>query len=204
MTTCNLKRLDEVIVHYVKQMPPRHVTVVSNIPITTVHRTLCDLGSVVAPDVVEVALECALRRKITTVDRIWRTIEELGTQGRRGPAVLAEILRTHAGRPTDSALETKCAQFFRRFRIPPPSRQVRIRDESGFLARVDFIWDDRGVVVEVDSRSHHLRRDRWEADLRRRNALTAGGLRVVHVTYERLTNDAVRVADEIFQGLSRG
>jgi very-short-patch-repair endonuclease len=79
---------------------------------------------------------------------------------------------------------------------------VRIHDEAGFLARVDFIWEDHGVVVEVDSRSH-LRRDQWEADLRRRNALTAQGLRVLHVTYERMILDAVGVAEEILLALSR-
>lgn len=184
-------------------MAPRHVTVVNNVPITTVHRTICDLGSAVDPDAVETAIDCALRRKITTVDRLWKTIEEVGIKGRRGPAVLAKILRSYAGRPTESALETRCAQFIRRFRLPPPTRQMRIRDESGFIARVDFIWEQHGVVVEVDSRSHHLRRIQWEADLRRRNLLTAKGLHVLHVTHERLLHDH-GVAAEIQRALSRG
>jgi very-short-patch-repair endonuclease len=184
-------------------MAPRHVTVVRGIPVTTVHRTLTDLGSVVDPNTVEMALESALRRKITTIDRLWRTIGEIGTRGRRGPAVLAGILGAHAGRPTESALETRFAQLVREFKIPSPARQVRVCDESGALARVDFIWEDAGVVVEVDGRSHHVRRDRWEADLRRRNGLTAQGLRVLHVTNERMILDAAGAAMEIRMALSR-
>jgi very-short-patch-repair endonuclease len=202
VTTRKLRRLDEVLIHQVNEMPSRQVTVVSNIPVTTVHRTLADLGSVASPQAVEMALECALRRRVTSVHRLWRTIDEMGTKGRRGPAVLAEVLRVQGRRPTESALETKFVQLVRRFELPPPTRQVRIHDESGFLARVDFIWEDHGVVVEVDSRSH-LRRDQWEADLRRRNALTAQGLRVLHVTYERMILDAVGVAEEILLALSR-
>jgi very-short-patch-repair endonuclease len=203
ITTCKLRRIDDVTIHQVADIAPRHVTVVRHIPVTTVHRTICDLGMAVPPNIVELALESALRRRITTIDRLWRTIEELGTKGRRGTAVLAEILRGHSGRPTESALESKCAQFFRRFRFPRPTRQLRIRDEDGFVARVDFIWQPQRVILEVDSRSHHLRREQWEADLRRRNALTAKGFLVLHVTYERLLVDAAAVAHEIERALSR-
>jgi very-short-patch-repair endonuclease len=152
---------------------------------------------------VEAALECALRRRITSIERLWRAIETIGTRGRRGAAVLSALLQVHEGRPTESALETKFAQFVRRFRLPAPSRQVKVRDKRGLLARVDFYWDEKAVIVEVDSRSHHLRREQWEADLRRRNALTSRGLLVLHVTYERLMTDPDGIANEIQMALER-
>jgi very-short-patch-repair endonuclease len=203
VSTQPIRSHDKVEYHVVTAMARRHVTVVNAIPVTTVHRTLTDLGSVVDANTVEMALESALRRNITTIDRLWRTIEEVGTRGRRGPAVLAAILGAHAGRPTESALETTFAQLVRRFGLPSPTRQVCISDESGLPARVDFFWEGHGVVVEVDGRSHHLRRDQWEADLRRRNGLTSQGLRVLHVTYERMSIDAAGAATEIRMALSR-
>ena len=68
LATCRLEFVDSVQMQRVAYMPKRHVTVVSNIPVTMVHRTLADLGSVASPHAVEMALECALRRRITSVD----------------------------------------------------------------------------------------------------------------------------------------
>jgi very-short-patch-repair endonuclease len=203
VTECHLRSWGPVEVHQTREMPSRDVTIVANMPVTTVHRTLVDLGTVAHPDIVETALECALRRRITSVERLWRAINAVGTRGRRGAAVLSALLRAHDGRPTESALETRFAQFVRRFRLPAPSRQVRVRDKQGLSARVDFFWDQKSVVVEVDSRSHHLRRRQWEADLRRRNTLTSRGLLVLHVTHERLVTDPDGIALEIRMALQR-
>jgi very-short-patch-repair endonuclease len=185
-TVRNFKSKDGSIVHRIPDMPPAHITNVKGIPLTTVHRTLADLGSVVEPHLVEAALECALRRRITTIDRLWGIIGELGRRGRRGPSVLARLLEAHDGRPTDSALETRCAQLLRKHGLPNPTRQVRIRDENGFLARVDFLYEQSGVVIEVDGRSHHVRRDQWATDLQRQNALTSKGLKVFRLTHEQI------------------
>jgi very-short-patch-repair endonuclease len=46
-----------------------------------------------------------------------------------------------------------------------------------------------------------LRPAQWEADLRRRNGLTASGLRVLHVTHERMRNDPSGLAEEIAKAL---
>jgi very-short-patch-repair endonuclease len=201
-TVSGMRGCQDLVVHRLAQIPPSDVCIVRKIPVTTVHRTLIDLGSVVPPDAVELALECALRRKITSIDRLHRRLTAGGTRGRRGPAVLTSILRHHSGRPTESALETRFVQFLRRFGLPMPDRQVAIRDESGFVGRVDFIYAGLRVVVEVDSRAHHQRRSAWEDDLRRRNRLTSEGYLVLHVTYERLTNDPNGIAAELRKDLA--
>jgi very-short-patch-repair endonuclease len=171
------------------------------IPVTTVHRTLIDLGAVGGADLVELALESALRRRMTTTDRLLRRLEALEGRGRRGPAILRSILDQRGPvPPTESALETRFLQFLRRYNVPMPTRQHRVTD-LGFVARVDFFYDGHGVVIEVDSRAHHLRRAQWEADLRRRNALTASGLQVLHVTHERMRIDPSGLAEEIAKAL---
>jgi very-short-patch-repair endonuclease len=73
--------------------------------------------------------------------------------------------------------------------------------DGGVVARVDFFFDRHGVVIEVDSRAHHLQRAQWESDLRRRNALTAAGLRVLHATHDRMKRDPLGLAGEIAQAL---
>jgi very-short-patch-repair endonuclease len=78
-----------------------------------------------------------------------------------------------------------------------------VRDDSGVIARVDFEYVGRHVVIEVDSREHHLRLAQWEKDLKRRNRLTNAGKRVLHVTYLRMKTDEAGLVQEIRQALSR-
>jgi very-short-patch-repair endonuclease len=199
-TTCtNIRSHHNVIVHRVDAMPSRDVTVVAGLALTTVHRTLIDLGAVVDADTVEIALECALRRRITTVDRLLRRLDEVGGRGRRGAGVLSAVIqrRDPKAPPTDSALEVRFLLLVRRHRLPTPVRQQVIRDEFGFVARVDFIFPEAGVIVEVESRKHHLSPADWERDLRRHNRLAAQGKRVLRTTYHRMQSDSDGVAAEI-------
>jgi hypothetical protein len=74
----------DVVVHRVADMPSRDTCVLAGIPVTTVHRTLIDLGAVAGADVVEAAMESALRRRLTTIERLEARMEEIGGRGRRG------------------------------------------------------------------------------------------------------------------------
>jgi very-short-patch-repair endonuclease len=199
-TSCNLRTTrPDVIVHRTAAQPNRDIAEVARIPISTVHRTLIDLGAVVDADIVELALECALRRRMTSIDRLTRRLADASGHGRRGAGVLRIVLerRDPFAPPTESALETKFLQLLRRHRLPLPVRQRVVRDEAGFVARVDFIYPEANLVIEVDSRRHHLSPQDWERDLQRRNRLTAAGKRVLHVTYARMKNDPGGIATEI-------
>jgi very-short-patch-repair endonuclease len=206
-TTCTRLRTGDpdVIIHRVDGMSPRDVAEVSGLPITTVHRTLIDLGAVLDADAVEIALESALRRRITTIDRLLRRLEDVGGRGRRGAGVLRGILeqRDPAAPPTDSALETRFLLLVRRYRLPIPLRQQVVRDENGFVARVDFGYPDADVIIEVESRRHHLNPSDWERDLRRHNRLAAQGKRVLRITYRRMLDDPDGIAVEIRTALRR-
>ena len=193
----------KVVLHRTQRIPQKDITSVLGIPVTTVHRTLIDLGAAMDRDAVEVALECALRRRITSIDRLLRRLEAIGASGRRGAGVLKDILdaRELGAPPTDSALEVRFIQLLRRGRLPVPVRQRVVRDDRGFVARVDFEYIDSGIVIEVDSRKHHLRVTAWERDLRRRNRLTSAGKRVLHVTYERMETDPAGLIDEISRAI---
>ena len=183
------------VVHRVRMMDATDVTQVGNLPVTTVHRTLVDAGAVAGLDEVELALECALRRRITSIPRLQRRLEALPRH--RGSGALHEVLRRRAiGAPaTESAPETRFVQFVRRHRLPAPDRQVRIRDDRGFIGRVDFYYSEARVIIEVQSRRYHLNPSAWERDLRRSNAMTSNGHRVLHVTPEQLRAGADLAAE---------
>lgn len=193
----------KIVLHRTQHMPAMDVTSVLGIPVTTVHRTLIDLGAVMDRDSVEVALECAMRRRVTSIDRLCRRLALIEASGRRGTGVLKGILRTRepGAPPTDSALEVRFNQLVRHRGLPVPVRQRVVRDDRGFVARVDFEYIESGVVIEVDSRKHHLGAADWERDLRRRNRLTSAGKRVLHVTYYRMENDPEGLVDEITRAI---
>jgi very-short-patch-repair endonuclease len=188
----------DVVVHRVADMPSRDTCLLAGIPVTTVHRTLIDLGAVAGADVVEAAMESALRRRMTTIERLEARMGEIGGRGRRAGVLRRVLARREPGAPpTDSGLETQFVQLLRRGRLPQPSRQQVVRDESGLVARVDFEYLGRDIVIEVDSRKHQLRMREWEKDLKRRNRLTTQGKRVLHVTYRRMKTEPQGILDEI-------
>ena len=192
------------VVRRIRSMPSCDVTILRGLPVTTVHRTLIDIGDVADPDDVELAYECARRRRQTHDGRLKRRLEDLGSRGRRGPAMLSRIIALHERTPpTGSALEVRFLQLNRRFDLPVPERQIVVRDQDGSVSRVDFIYPGTNLVVEVDGRSVHARRKQLEKDLRRRNRLTARGYRVLHITHERMREDARGVAEEIATVLAR-
>jgi very-short-patch-repair endonuclease len=192
------------IVHNVRTMLRGDVTVLRGLPVTTVHRTLIDVGDTATPDEVELAYECARRRRQTNDERLRRRIGELGTRGRKGSATLDRIISSHEGKAsTDSALEVRFIQLNRRFRLPEPQCQHVIRDRDGSIVRVDFFYPGTVVIVEVDGRSVHARKRQMEKDLRRRYRLTAQGFHVLHVTYDRMTTDPEGIAREISLALDQ-
>ena len=82
----------------------------------------------------------------------------------------------------ESPLETRFLRLLRRAGLPKPIAQLEIRDRGRLIARVDFAYPEARLAIEVDGYRWHAGRARWEHDLRRRNAITAFGWRVVHVT----------------------
>jgi very-short-patch-repair endonuclease len=159
--------------------------------VTSPHRTLLDLGAVVSVDTLELALEDALRRRLTSIARLEQLLARTGGRGYRGAGVLRTVLarRPPGARPTASALETRAIQEIRRQGLPPPERQFVILDGKAFVAQVDLAYPRRCLVIEVDSREHHDQDPDWARDLERRNRITALGYTVMHVTHDNLVEN---------------
>jgi very-short-patch-repair endonuclease len=184
-------------VHQLGGFAPSDAAVVDAIPVTSPTRTLIDLASVLHADVLEEALDEALRRRLTTVRRLQWRLAQLGTRGRQGAGTLAKFAEARAGtRTPESRLETRFLRLLRRAKLPLPVPQHEIRDHSSLIARVDFAFPDVGLAIEVDSHRWHSSRARWEHDLARRNALTSLGWRIIHVTSTDLAgraNEIIRI-----------
>ncbi len=111
-----------------------------------------------------------------------------------GPA--ARHVVALADRHSESAGESWCRLVFAGLGLGQPEQQVDIHDERGRLvARVDFPFRERRLVVEFDAAMKYAGADGREAlvaEKRREDALRRLGYRVVRLTWADL-RDASRV-----------
>jgi predicted transcriptional regulator of viral defense system/very-short-patch-repair endonuclease len=206
VTTSKRKPPHGVIVHVTRDLLPADTRVINGIPVTNVDRTLVDLASLIDRDKLAIALDDALRRRLTHVTRLQRRLDCMGTVGRKGAGILAKLLVERNGLDTfpESALETGFYEFICRWKLPRPRLQERMKDERGRVVRVDFFYPSARLVIELESFAWHSGRDAWERDLRRRNQMETTGLTVLHYTPRDLGRRQGEMAREIRGLLAAG
>jgi len=170
---------------------------VHGIPITSVTRTLIDLAGVVSARDLELALEDAFRRKLTSPKVVGRRAAELGGSGRAGCARLRLLLEARGEcAPTGSAAEVAFERLLRRGGLPSPVRQHPITHADRTI-RVDFAYPDRRLAIEFDSLRWHSGRARLDNDAERRNLLRAARWELLTVTYTMVRERPARTLDVV-------
>jgi hypothetical protein len=170
-------RHDTLAVHETKALDPIDLMVVRGIPVTTPARTLFDLGSKFRQGFVELAVENALRRGLTTEAELAATVRRLSRSGRSGGPILRSILgaRDPGQRPTESEMETRLIQAMRAHGLPTPTAQFEIWQGSEFIARVDVAYPDSKIAIEYNSDEFHTGRIAEGKDRARWHRLITAG-----------------------------
>jgi very-short-patch-repair endonuclease len=192
-------RSESVIVHRLPA-PPEWVLHRDSIPVTDPTITIFHLAAVLSPFRLEVALDCALRLKLTHVGLLNSYLDHLGRRGRNGITVIRTLLaeRDPDEAPTASTLEDLLGRLIKRHGLPRPIPQFNVFDEEGrFVARPDFAYPRAKVAVEAQSYAFHHDRQQWEKDQRRLNSLVALGWRVIYVTARQMRQQPEVVAAQI-------
>ena len=201
-----LRRPDSsVVVHFTPQLPLDSIPV-DCVLTTSPTRTLLDLAAVVDAGVLELSLEDALRRRLTSLPRIRWQLATIGGQGRRGTDALRRLVQRYepGGEISESAFEVLLHQLLRRAKLPEPRRQFEIRQGSIHLGRADFAYPGPKLIIEAVSFRWHSGRTAWSRDQARWNAVTAAGWRVLNVTWEDLTLHPRELAVRIREALGQG
>ena len=104
-------------------------------------------------------------------------------------ARLRNLVRTEPGQPgpTRSVFEDAFLAFVHRHGLPAAEVNQLV---AGY--EVDMLWRPQRLIAELDGRAYH--EDTFEEDRERDATLTAAGLRVVRVTWRRLTRQEEREA----------
>jgi very-short-patch-repair endonuclease len=192
-------------VHHVQSLPSDSIFV-AGIATTSPSRTLLDLASVVSPDALQLAVEDALRRGLTSLARLRWCLSTQGGHGRPGTATLRRIVCDYETlkRPTDSGFEARLHQVLSRGGLPVPERQHEIRHRGKVVARVDFAYPRSKLAIEAVSFRWHSGRSAWARDQNRGNAVAALGWRTIAVTWDDLRNEPDSVIRRIKQALGYG
>ena len=190
-------------VHRSADLAPFELTDVDGIPCTDATRTLCDLGAVVGDDALELALESALRRGLTSVSRLRWRLEQLARPGRAGPAALRRVLDRRPGdaEPTASELETRFLQTIRGT-VPDPVRQHPVPLRGGGIAYLDDAWPEERVFAELDGWRWHGDRTAFGRDRRRQNAVVLEGWLPLRFTWHDVVNDPAGTARTVSRALA--
>jgi Protein of unknown function (DUF559) len=167
-------------VHRARQLHAEDVTKLHGIPITSVPRTIVDLGGVLTPRRHLEVIEQADRERVLDLVAVQRTLARRPHV--RGAASLRRILADYTGAPdTRSILERRFLALIERAGLPRPRLNFKIGDLT-----VDACWPQWRLVVEIDSRAYHLGPRAFEADRLRDAKLQRLGYRVLRVTSRRM------------------
>jgi very-short-patch-repair endonuclease len=169
-----------VAVHRTRRLEARDTTERSGIPTTTLGRTLVDLAEAVPSHELQRALHQAeIMYSLTS-----RELCAAAIHGRKHAGTLAA--------PRDrsrSELERDFKRLCERHEIERPQNNAKIEGME-----VDFVWPERGVVVELDGWRYHRTRHAFETDRERDAVLATGGWRVLRFSYRQVTERPATVA----------
>ncbi len=195
-----------VVSHLTAPLPREMRRTRCGVAVTSPARTLVDLAGVVAGNVLERAMEHALRRQLTSVRELQRVVQRMPVKGKRGTGrvVVTRLLEAGLWNASDqSELEREAMLLFRRCHLPAPEREYMVFDGNRRLAVVDFAWPKAKVIVEAEGFRFHSGRVAWERDIARYNDLVLCGWTVLRLTYENLRNGAETFAESVARALNQ-
>ena len=102
----------------------------------------------------------------------------------------------------ESLLERRFLALMRHGGLPRPEAQAIQRGNGQHIARVDFLFREQQVVVEVTGRLGHSTPSERGRDAQRRNELLNLGLRVYEYTWAHLTQRGPWVVTTVRQRLA--
>ncbi|NEM05226.1 DUF559 domain-containing protein [Geodermatophilus normandii] len=170
-------------------LPAGQVTRRYGVPVTTAAATAVAVAANGRLDEAVVVLDRFVAARVVDLATVREAALAVTGRGCRQVRTAVALADGLAGSPQ----ETRLRLLLHRSALPRPVAQFTVRDDSGFVARVDFAWPEERLAVEYDGLWH---RDpvQFAADRHRLNRLTAAGWRVVFVTADDLRRPAELLA----------
>ena len=167
------------------------------LPLTSPALTILDLAGLAAGDEAVKALNEARVCRIVTDSALLGTLE--AHPNRRGAAFLRAQLTSEQGRfATESEAERACLALMSAEGLAPDAAGVWIGP-----FRVDFLYRQQRLVVEVDGYRFHSTPERFVADRRRAAQLLTMGYRVMQFSWSDIVDQPDNSMRRLRQALHR-
>ena len=192
-------RVAGVRVHRTISLPSGDRSSIGPLPVTSVERTMVDACGLVSSAQLERAVKDAVRRRLTSLPRLARCIDEVPVSGRRKRRPIREVL---AGRipgydPGDSDPEADVVELLVRAGYPKPEQNVTVVVD-GETYEIDIAWVDLRSGFEYDSMQFHGDVFAFHRDRKKWRALRRAGWRVDPITKETGHAEILAIAAEFF------
>jgi predicted transcriptional regulator of viral defense system len=182
------------------ELPADHVTLEYGMPVTTVARTIIDLGRSLEFRAGVVAADSALRQRLVTEADLKKVLTECERWS--GINRAADVV-AFANGLAESVLESLARVVFRDCGLPPPELQVWAGGAE-VVGRVDFLWRQFRTIAEVDGRMKYDDPSRAVKQLDRDRQLRDAGYEVVHFSWQHINENHGYVNTTIRKAFERG
>jgi very-short-patch-repair endonuclease len=168
---------------------------VEGIPVTSSIRTLIDLAGRLPSYQLEAAVSKAGKLDLVDPETLRSALDERA--GQPGVRPLRALLDRHTFRLTESELERRFLRIVRQAGLPLPDTQVEL------AGRVDFHWDELGLVVETDGWRYHRTPAQQARDNRRMQDHVAAGRTAIRFSHHEIRYEPRRVASMLVRTARR-
>jgi hypothetical protein len=184
---------------HVAGLPPEHVTTCHAVLVTTAARTVVDLSRIVSFRSGVVVADSALANGCPREE-----IEAVLDYCQRWPGRRKAVqVAAFASPLAESPLESVSRVLFHDAGLPTPTLQHEIIGYSGGRYRVDFYWEECGVVGEADGLVKYDDPDAGRREKVRELDLEDVGLEVVRWTWAQIWNTPEVVVAKVRRALER-
>jgi hypothetical protein len=188
--------------HQTFWLPTHHRACAQGIDAVAVRRLPFELAPALRPSQLRWVIDFCINERGLTVDTLALTVAELCRSGRPGSAEMRLQVDdlTPGYVPPNTVLAAKYRDLCVAYGLPPGEVEVHAGDHR-WIGRVDVLYREPKVIVELDSRRWHKTRDGFESDRERTNALVLAGWRVIRITWRMLHDHPEKVAAIIRRAL---
>lgn len=199
-------RVPGIRVHRTKRLGQTSVTSMDGIPVTSIRRTLFDLCGCVRFERAERAVDHALARRLVTPSDLGEVFAVLARRGRLGTAGMRALLDERGVLEVamaESELERRFLRLCTDAGLPRPELQVDLGSAEGWIGRVDCLFREARLVVELDGAVHHSTLVDRRADAARDARLRSAGFRALRFTWNDVVGHPYDVVVRLADHLSR-
>lgn len=193
------------VLHQTTQADRLGSTLLDGIPVTSLARTVLDLGAVVTKRRQGQAIDQLLRERRVTTEILYRTLIAHARRGRDGCGSFRELLEDRVGeeRVPLSDWSRWVGELLADAGMSRPVFEHRVYSAGKFQAQVDLAYPEQMVAIELDSRRWHGDEDAFERDRARWNRIVGADWTLLVFTWKQFVEQPWKLVNQVATALDQ-